>query len=384
MRFMVRLHCITKRVSIFSRARSLFFSISVRGLSLITAALLSGCAGNYIDVPQPARMSLPPTGSMVITVPDISYQEVVLGLQLRKQMRKSEYYRVPKNKELEEYLRRTGQSIQDLWKDPKLAQGLNVDMVITPRVIEWKKEESAPLRRVVPDSISVVQYCTKITGTLRAAFTLWRAGDGSKLFEDEVSSSRRTTECAPEPKKSPSAPTTAGKGMTETASKTSGVSVPDPFLKGVLDASWESDPLFESAVKKAVSSFIDDIDPNPVREVFISANDTTGYKSGRRLVKAREYLRDGDWAAALKVLEENLGSHPDSYASQYLIGVAQQGQKNFESAKTSYKQALALCQSKRDASSPETAPDCSYIEEACNRAEKWDADTASPGPLKTD
>lgn len=349
--------------------------IGMRGLWLpIITGFLFGCAGRSIDVPQPVRLSLTPASSMVVTVSDTSYREVVLGLQLKKQLRKAYSYRLAADKELEEYLRRTGQSIQDLWKDPKLAQGLNVDTVITPRVIEWKKDESAPQRRVYFDKPGVIQYCTRITGTLRISFTLWRSRDGVKLFEDEISSSRQTKECSPDLTKAGDAPTTSTKTEEKALSKTPGVSVPDPFLTGALDASWESDPFFESVVKKAVASFIDIIDPNPLREMFIFANDMTGYESGRQLVKARNYLRESEWAAALTVLEKNLVKHPDSYATQYLIGVAQQGQKDFGSAKNSYQQALALCQAKREASTPENAPDCDYIEEAYKISQSWDLD----------
>jgi tetratricopeptide (TPR) repeat protein len=344
--------------------------IVLRGLSLlILAGLFPSCASYYIDVPQPARLSLPATGSMVITVPDASYQEVVLGLQLKKKFRKAHFYSLPTNKELEEYLLRTGHSIQDLWKDPKLAQGLSMDMAISPRVIEWKKEESTPTRRVRPEGPGVVLNCTIVTGTLRTAFTLWRISDGAKLFEEEITSSRRTKECTNDWDKMPDKPTTA--------ENTPGASV-NPFLTGTLDASWQSDPLFESTVEKAVSSFVDHIDPKPFREVFITVNDMAGYESARQLVKARKLLRDNDWAAALTVLENNLGKHPDSYATLYLIGVAQQGQREFETAKKSYQQALTLCQSKLAASTPEATPDCDSIEEAVKRSQTWNTEN----PLK--
>ncbi|MCK9420724.1 MAG: hypothetical protein M0R70_15300 [Nitrospirae bacterium] len=360
------------------RARRSSSLAVLRGLwLLIFAGLFSGCAGHYIDIPQPARLSLPATGSMIVTVPETSYQEVVLGLQLKKQLRKADYYRLPTNKELEEYLLRTGHSIQELWKDPKLVQGLNIDMVLSPRVIEWKKETSAPWRQVRPEGPGVVLSCTIITGSLRTLFTIWRASDGAKLFEEEISSSRRTKECTNDWDKTPDMPTTAGNTEGQVASKIPGASVPDPFLTGKLDASWQSDPLFESTVKKSVSSFVDHIDPKPFREVFITATDSTGYESNRQLVKARRYLRNSDWAAALTLLENNLGKHPDSSATQYLIGIAQQGKREFEPAKKSYQQALALCQSKRDASTPEAAPDCDFIEEAAKRSQTWTTENPS-------
>lgn len=354
------------------------------GLPIFFAGLFSGCASHYIDVPQPTQLSLPATGSMVITVPDISYQEVVLGLQLKKKLRKAHYYDLPTNKQLEEYLLRTGQSIRDLWKDPKLAQGLNMDMVLSPRVIEWKKEKSAPSRQVRPEGPGVVLSCTMITGTLRTAFTLWRASDGAKLFEEELSSSRYTKECTNDWDKTPDMPTKADNTEGRASSKTPGVPVPDPFLTGGLDASWKRDPLFESTVEAAVSSFLDHIDPKPYREVFITANDTTGYESGRQLVKARTYLRDSNWAATLAILENNLGRHPDSYATQYLIGVAQQGQRKFESAKKSYQQALTLCQSKRDTSTPEATPDCDFIEAAFKRSQVWTTESPSKNTPETE
>lgn len=347
------------------------------GLLIFFTGLFSGCAGHYIDVPQPARLSLPATGSMVVTVPDTSYQEVVLGLQMKKKLSKAHFYSLPTNKELEQILLRMGHSIQDLWKDPMLAQDLNMDMVLSPRVIEWKKEKSAPWRQVRPEGPGVVLSCTMITGTLRTAFTLWRTSDGAKLFEEEISSSRRTKECTNDWDKSPDMPTTAENTEGGSASKTPGVSVPDPFLTGALDASWKRDLLFESTVEKAVSSLVDHIDPKPLREVFITVNDMTGYESGRQLVKARKYLRDSNWAVALTVLENNLGRHPDSYATLYLIGVAQQGQQEFKAAKKSYKQALTQCQSKRDASTPDTAPDCDSIEEAVKRSQTWATESPS-------
>lgn len=350
----------------------------LRGLSLLLiAGLFPGCASFSIEVPQPARLSLPSTGSMVVTVPDTSYEQVVLGLQVKKKLSKARYYSLPTNKELEAYLLRTGLSIQDLWKDPKLAQGLNTDMVLSPRVIEWKMEKSAPTRRVRPEGPGVVLHCSILTGTLRTAFTLWRASDGAKLFEEEITSSRRTKECISDWERKPDMPT-AENTNAGSASKTPGTSVPDPFLTGTLDASWQSDSLFESTVEKAVSSFVDHIDPKPFRDVYIVVNDTAGYESARQLVKARKYLRDSDWIAALTVLNNNLGRHPDSYATLYLIGVAQQGQQKFEAAKQSYQQALTLCQSKRDASTSETAPDCDSIEEAVKRSQTWNTES----PLK--
>jgi hypothetical protein len=348
----------------------------LRGLSLLLiTSLFPGCASYYIDVPQPARLSLPATGSMVVTVPDTSYQEVVLGLQAKKKLLKAHYFSLPTNKELEEYLLRTGHSIQDLWKDPKLAQGLNMDMVLSPRVIEWKMEKSKPSRRVRPEGPGVVLHCTMLTGTLRTAFTLRRASDGAMLFEEEITSSRRTKECLSDWDQKPEMSSKPENTEAPTATKTPGVSVRDPFLTGTLDATWKSDPLFESTVEKAVSSFVDHIDPKPYREVFITVTDTTGYESARQLVKARRDLRGRDWAAALTVLENNLGKHPDSFATLYLIGVAQQGQREFEAAKQSYQQALTLCQSKRDASTPETAPDCDSIEEAVKRSQTWNTES---------
>jgi hypothetical protein len=344
------------------------------GLSLlIIAGLFSGCASFTIDVPQPARLSLPATGSMVIAVPDTSYQEVVLGLKLKTKLRKAHYYSLPANKELAEYLVRTGHSIQDLWKDPKLAQGLNMDMVLTPRVIEWKQEKSAPSRRVRPEGPGVVLNCTIVTGTLRTAFTLWRAGDGAKLFEEEITSTRHTKECTNDWDKTPEMPATEDNTDARTASK----SGPDPFLTGTPDASWKKDPLFESTVEKAVSSFVDHINPKPFREVYIVVNDTAGYESARQLVKARKYLRDNNWATALTLLENNLGRHPDSYATLYLIGVAKQGQREFEAAIKSYRQALTLCQSNLAASTPEAAPDCDLMEEAVKRSQTWSTESPS-------
>lgn len=349
----------------------------LEGLSLlIIAGLFSGCASFSIEVPQPARLSVPATGSMVITVPDTSYQEVMLGLQLKKKLRKAHFYTLPTNKELEEYLLRTGHSVQDLWKDPKLAQGLKMDLVLSPRVIEWKKEKSAPWREVRPEGPGVVLSCSTITGSLRTVFTLWSAGDGARVFEEEISSSRRTKEC-----------TNAWDTQEQEArvvSKTAGSSVPDPFLTGKPDASWTSDSLFESTVEKAVISFLDHIDPRPVREVLITVYDTTGYESARQLVKARAHLRDGNWAAALALLESNLGGHPDSYATQYLIGVARQGQREFEAAKKCYQEALTLCQSKRDASTPETAPDCDAIEQAVKRSQTWSTESPSKNGTGTE
>jgi hypothetical protein len=366
-------------------ARRLACSTVLPGLSaLIIAGLFSGCASFTIDVPQPARLSLPATGSVVITVPDDSYQEVALGLKLKTKLRKAHYYSQPTNKELAEYLVKTGHSIQDLWTDPKLAQGLNMDMVLTPRVIEWKQEKSAPSRRVRPEGPGVVLNCTIVTGTLRTAFTLWRAGDGAKLFEEEITSTRNTKECTNDWDKTPEMPATEAEARA--ASKTPGSSVPDPFLTGTPDASWKKDPLFESTVEKAVSSFVDHIDPKPFREVYIVVNDTAGYESARQLVKARKYLRDNNWAAALTLLENNLGRHPDSYATLYLIGVAKQGQREFEAAIKSYEQALTLCQSKLAAATPEATPDCDSIEEAVKRSQAWSTESPSknlPGAPST-
>jgi hypothetical protein len=321
---------------------------------------------------------------MVVTVPDTSYEQVVLGLRVKKKLNKARSYSLPTNKELEAYLVRTGHSIQDLWKDPKLAQGLNADMVLSPRVIEWKMEKSEPSRRVRPEGPGVVLHCSILTGTLRTAFTLWRASDGARLFEEEITSTRRTKECLSDWEKKPDMPTTAEHTEARVASKTPGGSVPDPFLTGTPDASWNKDPLFESTVEKAVSSFVDHIDPKPLREVYIVVNDTAGYESSRQLVKARKYLRDNNWAAALTLLGNNLGKHPDSYASLYLIGVAQQGQQEFDSAKKSYQQALTLCQSKRDSSTSEVVLDCDPLEEAVKRTQTWNTESPSKNSTGTE
>jgi tetratricopeptide (TPR) repeat protein len=347
-----------------------------RGLPMLfLAGFLFGCASHTIQVPQPSRLTLTPETSMVIAVSGDSYQEVVIGLQLKKQLRKARYYRLMPDKDVEQYLHQTGQSIQDLWKDPKRAQGLNVDMVITPRIIEWKKDESASQRKVNPDTdrLGVVQYCTRISGALRTAFTLWRTSDGVTLFEDEISSSRNTRECTPGRTRVLNEPTTTAKTEERAVSRKPGASVPDPFLTGALHASWESDLFFESIVKKSVSSFIDIIDPSPYRTMFVSVSDTMDYKSSRQLVKAKQYLRKSDWAKALEILKLIKDTNPDSYATQYLIGVAQQGQRKWEPAKKSYEQALVLCEAKRDASLPAQAPDCTYIIKASRNTLTWDA-----------
>jgi tetratricopeptide (TPR) repeat protein len=301
-------------------------------------------------------------------------------LQLKRQLRKANFYPLPTNKELEEYLRRTGQSIQDLWKDPKLAQGLNAEMVITPRFIEWKKEESSPVRKVYFDRPGVIQYCTNVTGTLRTSFTLWHASDGVKVFENEILTTRQTRECTPDLSIAGAPPKTSTKTEEKAVKTKPGAIVPDPFLTGALDATWESDAFFESVVKKAVSSFIDNIDPSPVREMSIAANDIIDYKSGRQLATARKYLRDSNWAAALKVLEQMQDKHPDSYAVQYLMGIAQQGQLDFELAKKSFERAFALCQSKPEASTPEEAADraadCEHIAEAYRNSQTWNMDVS--------
>jgi hypothetical protein len=379
MQFIVRSHCSMKQLSTIS-TRSI--SISVQGLLLITAALLSGCAGKYIDVPQPSRLSLPATSSMVIAIPDASYHEVALGLELKKQLRTAQYYPLPTDREVRERLRQTAQSIQNIGRDPKLAQGLKADAVLTSRVVAWERSAGAPERRIVSEAGRVVQYCSKITGTLRASFTLWKTDSGQKLYGDETSASRHDWECADDLRDLQIQLEAYGRTGAKTAVSTLGGPLLDPFVEGVFDRSWVRDSLFEASAKKAVAAFIDDFDPNPLRPVFIYSNDGTGYKSGRKLAKARNYLRDDDWAAAIRVLEENLRNYPDSYSSQYLMGVAQQGQKNFGAAKNSYKQAWLLCKTKLDAADPDRAPDCSYIEEAYNRSQKWDAETTSSVPLK--
>ncbi len=342
----------------------------------------SGCAGRYIDVPQPSRLSLPATSSMVIAIPDASYHEVALGLELKKQFRTTQYYPLLTDQEVRERLRQTAQSIQNIGKDPKLAQGLKANMVLTSGVLAWEKKESAPERRIVSEAERAVQYCTKITGTLRAVFAVWSVADGQKIFENEVSASRSAWECADDLKGLQSNLETPERSGKMTVASTPGGPIPDPFVEGVFDKSWVRDSLFEAASKKAVAAFIDDFDPNPLRSVFIVSNDGTGYKSGRKLSKARSYLRDEDWAAAIKVLEENLRNYPESYSSRYLIGVAQQGLRNFGSAKSSYEQAWLLCKARLDRSEPETAPDCGYIEEAYTRSQKWSAETFSQEPLR--
>jgi hypothetical protein len=347
--------------------------IILRGLPiLILSGLLLGCAGRFINVPQPSRLTLTPETSMAITVADASYQEVVISLQLKKQLRKAHYYRLPLDKELDEYLLRTGQSIQDVWKDPRLAQGLDVDMVISPRIIEWKKDTSAPERKVYPDRHGVILYCSRISGTLRTTFTLWRTSDGVKLFEDEISSSRNTRECSPDLPETGYAPTTSVKTEEKAVLMKPGVSVPDPFLTGALEASWESDLFFESIVKKAVSSFVNIVDPSPFQRMFISVHDTMDYTSSRQLVKAKGYLRKGNWAEALTILEPIRDKYPDSYAMKYLIGIAQQGQLKLDAAKISFERAMELCQAKRDASSSGKTPDCAYIIKAHRNTLTWD------------
>ncbi len=383
MRFIVRSHCFMKQLSTISTARYRSISISVKGLLLITAVLLSGCAGKYIDVPQPSRLSLPATSSMVIAIPDASYHEVALGLELKKQLRTAQYYPLLTDREVRERIRQTAQSIQNIGRDPKLAQGLKADAVLTSRVVAWERNAGAPERRIVSEAERVVRYCTKITGTLRTGFTLWSAADGQKLFEDETTATRKAWECADDLKDLQSTLEAYGRTEAKTAASTPGGPVLDPFVEGVFDKSWVRDSLFEAAAKKAVAAFIDDFDPNPLRPVFIYSNDGTGYKSGRKLAKARSYLRDDDWAAAIKVLEQNLRNYPDSYSSQYLMGVAQQAQRNFESAKNSYKQAWLLCKAKLDAAEPDKAPNCDYIEEAYDRSQKWSSETSAKQPVKT-
>jgi tetratricopeptide (TPR) repeat protein len=379
---MIQPHYIVKQLLALSRDRRLILLISARGLLLIAAALLSGCAGRYIDVPQPSLLSLPPTSSMVIAIPDASYREVALGLELKKQMRTAQYYPLLTDREVRERLRQIAQSIENIGKDPKLAQGLKADVVLTSGVVAWERNTGAPERRIVSEAGRVVQYCSPITGTLRASFTLWKSDSGQKVFNDETSASRRAWECADDLNDLQSQLKAYGQTGEKAVTTASGGSVPDPFLEGVFDKSWVRDSLFEAASKKAVAAFIDDFDPNPLRSIFIVSNDGTGYKSGRKLAKARNYLRDDNWAAAIKVLEENLRNYPDSYSSQYLMGVAQQGQKNFGTAKNSYKQAWLLCKTKLDAADPDRAPECDYIEEAYNRSQKWDAETTSSVPLK--
>lgn len=374
MQFIAQPHCITKQLLAVFRTRRRSLSILIQGLLLISAAILSGCAERYIDVPQPSRLSLPPESGMVVSVPDTSYHEVALGLQLKKQLLTAQYYRLLTDQEVRERLRQAGQSIGDIWKDPKLAQGLKADTVLASSVLAWERNTGAPERRIVSEAGRVVQYCSKITGTLRASFTLWKTDSGQKLFDDEMSASRREWECADDLSGLQNRLKAYGGTGEKTVAEASGGPVPDPFVEGVFDKSWVRDSLFEAASKKAVAAFIDDFDPNPLRPVFIFSNDGTGYQSGRKLVKARNYLRDENWAAAINLLEENIRNHPDSYSSRYLIGVAQQGQRNFGSAKNSYKQAWLLCKARIDASEPDKAPDCDYIEEAYNRSQKWDTD----------
>jgi hypothetical protein len=351
-------------------------------LLLIAAALLSGCAGKYIDIPQPSRLSLPPTSSMVIAIPDASYHEVALGLELKKQVRTAQYYSLLTDREVRDRLRQTAQSIDNIGRDPKLAQGLKADVVLTSRVLTWERSTGAPERRIVSEAGRVVQYCSKITGTLRASFTLWKTDNGQKLYGDETSASRHDWECADDLKDLQSNLEAYGRTGKKAVASTPGGPIPDPFVEGVFDKSWVRDPLFEAASKKAVAAFIGDFDPNPLRSIFIVSNDGTGYKSGRKLAKARNYLRDDDWMAAIKVLEENLRNYPDSYSSHYLMGVAQQGQRSFGAAKNSYKQAWLLCKTKLDAAEPDKAPECDYIEEAYSRSQKWDAETTSSVPVK--
>lgn len=382
MPFMTQPHRIAKQLLILSRDRRLILLISARGLLLIIAALLSGCAGNYIDVPQPSRLSLPPTSSMVIAVPDTSYHEVALGLELKKQLRTAQYYPLLTDQEVRDRLRQTTQSIENIGKDPKLAQGLKANMVLTSRVLAWERSTGGPERRIVSEAGRVVQYCSQITGSLRASFTLWKTDSGQKLFDDETSASRRAWECADDLRGLQKNLEAYGRTEETTVASTPGGPILDPFVEGAFDKSWVRDSLFEAAAKKAVAVFIDDFDPNPLRSIFIVSNDGTGYKSGRKLAKARNYLRDDDWAAAIKVLEENLRNYPDSYSSQYLMGVAQQGQRSFGAAKNRYKQAWLLCKTKLDAAEPDKAPDCSYIEETYNRSQKWSAETTSNVPLK--
>ena len=374
MQFIVRPRCLAKQLSTASRIRRCCLPLTVRGLLMISAALLSGCAGKYIDVPQPSRLSLPPTSSMVVAIPDVSYHEVALGLELKKQMRTAQYYSLLTDREVRDRLRQTAQSIENIGKDPRLAQGLKADVVLTSRVVAWGRSAGPPERRIVSEAGRVVQYCSPITGSLRASFTLWKTDSGQKLFDDETSASRRAWECADELNDLQSQLKAYGQTGEKAVATASGGSVPDPFLESVFDKSWVRDSLFEAASKKAVAAFIDDFDPNPLRSIFIVSNDGTGYKSGRKLAKARNYLRDDNWAAAIKVLEENLRNYPDSYSSQYLMGVAQQGQRSFGAAKNSYMRAWLLCKTKLDAAEPDKAPDCSYIEEAYNRSQKWDAD----------
>ena len=375
-------HCITKQSSIASRVQRRCLPLSIQGLLLIAAALLSGCAGRYIDVPQPSLLSLPPTSSMVVAIPAASYREVALGLEVKKQLRTAQYYPLLTDREVRERLRQTAQSIQNIGKDPRLAQGIKADAVLTSRVLTWERSTGAPERRIVSEAGRVVQYCSPITGTLRASFALWKTDSGQKIFNDETSASRRAWECADDLNDLQSQLKAYGQTGEKAVTTASGGSVPDPFLEGVFDKSWVRDSLFEAAAKKAVAAFIEDFDPNPLRSIFIVSNDGTGYKSGRKLAKARNYLRDDDWAAAIKVLEENLRNYPDSYSSQYLIGVAQQGQKNFGAAKNSYKQAWLLCKTKLDAAGPDKAPECDYLEEAYNRSQKWAAGTTSSVPQK--
>jgi len=382
MQFIVQPHRIAKQLSTASRIQRRCLPFSASGLLLVAAALLSGCAGKYIDVPQPSRLSLPSTSSMVIAIPDASYHEVALGMELKKQLRRAQFYSLLADREVRERLRQTAQSSRNIAKDPKLAQGLAADVVLTSRVVAWERSTGAPERRIVSEAGRVVQYCSPITGTLRASFTLWKTDSGQKLFEDETSASRRAWECADDMKGLQGNLEAYGRTGEKTVTEASGGPVPDPFVEGVFDKSWVRDSLFEAAAKKAVAAFIDDFDPNPLRPVYIFSNDATGYQSGRKLAKARNYLRDDDWAAAMKVLEENFRNHPDSYSSQYLMGVAQQGQKNFGAAKNSYKQAWLLCKARRDAAEPDKAPDCDYLEEAYNRSQKWDAETTSSVPLK--
>jgi tetratricopeptide (TPR) repeat protein len=319
---------------------------------------------------------------MVVAIPDASYREVALGLEVKKQLRTAQYYPLLTDREVRERLRQTAQSIQNIGKDPRLAQGIKADAVLTSRVLTWERSTGAPERRIVSEAGRVVQYCSPITGTLRASFALWKTDSGQKLFDDEISASRRAWECADDLSDLQSQLKAYGQTGEKAVTTASGGSVPDPFLEGVFDKSWVRDSLFEAAAKKAVAAFIEDFDPNPLRSIFIVSNDGTGYKSGRKLAKARNYLRDDDWAAAIKVLEENLRNYPDSYSSQYLIGVAQQGQKNFGAAKNSYKQAWLLCKTKLDPAGPDKAPECDYLEEAYNRSQKWDAGTTSSVPPK--
>jgi hypothetical protein len=319
---------------------------------------------------------------MVIAMPDTSYHEVALGLELKKQMRNAQYYPLLTDREVRDRLRQTAQSIENIGKDPRLARGLKADVVLTSRVLSWERSTGAPERRIVSEAGRVVQYCSKITGTLRASFTLWKTENGQKLYGNEASASRHDWECADDLNGLQSNLETYGRTGEKSIASTPGDPAPDPLVDGVFDRSWVRDSLFEDASKKAVAAFIEDFDPNPLRSIFIVSNDGTGYKSGRKLAKARNYLRDDDWAAAIKVLEENLRNYPDSYSSHYLMGVAQQGQKNFGAAKNSYQQAWLLCKARRDAAEPDKAPECDYIEEAYNRSQKWDAQTTSSVPLK--